>query len=106
MATATTFDQAWRQLLEKRYDLATLQLAADNQLAGRINAVHLRDWLGDIEPIVVTVCMFGSSESWEPQQAPRRWHSRAGGGAVHGIKTGDFEAAGQCARERSFLNWE
>jgi hypothetical protein len=43
MATATTFDQAWRQLLEKRYDLATLQLAADNQLAGRINAVHLRD---------------------------------------------------------------
>src|SRR5262249_19228162 len=32
--------------------------------------------------------MLGSSESWEPQQAPRRWHSRAGGGAVHSIKSG------------------
>src|SRR6185437_348437 len=36
-------------------------------------------------PIVVIVCMFGSSESWEPQQSPYPWHSRAGGGAVHSI---------------------
>src|SRR5215472_5630276 len=39
-------------------------------------------------PIVVIVCMFGSFESWEPQQAPHRCHSRAGGGAVHSIKSG------------------
>src|SRR6516164_6206873 len=31
--------------------------------------------------------VLGSSESWEPQQAPHRWHSRAGGGAVQGIKS-------------------
>jgi hypothetical protein len=27
----------------KRYDLATLQLAADNRLVGSINTVHLED---------------------------------------------------------------
>src|SRR5215471_7436807 len=33
--------------------------------------------------------MFSSSESWELQQHPRLWHSRAGGGAVHSINSGD-----------------
>src|SRR6266540_6601797 len=32
--------------------------------------------------------MFGSSESWGPQQHPHPWHFRAGGGAVHSIKSG------------------
>src|SRR6478672_9157447 len=36
-------------------------------------------------PIVVIICMASSSESWEPQQRPHPWHSRAGGGAVHSI---------------------
>jgi hypothetical protein len=36
-------NQAWRKLLEKRYDLATLQLPADNHLADSINAMHLKD---------------------------------------------------------------
>src|SRR5215831_3031249 len=36
-------NQAWRKLLEKRYDLATLQLPADNHLASSINAMHLKD---------------------------------------------------------------
>ena len=36
-------DQAWWQLLEKRYDLSTLQLPANNHLASSINAVHLKD---------------------------------------------------------------
>src|SRR5262249_25350768 len=36
--------------------------------------------------MVVIVCMFGSSESWGPQQHPCPWHFRAGGGAVHSIK--------------------
>jgi hypothetical protein len=26
-------------------------------------------------------------ESWEPQEPPHPWHSRAGGGAVHSIKS-------------------
>src|ERR1035437_7197437 len=42
-------NQARRQLLEERQDIATLQLAADDHLAGGINAVNLKDRLGDIE---------------------------------------------------------
>src|SRR6516162_10943224 len=37
--------------------------------------------------------MLSSSESWELQQAPRRWHSRAGGGAVHSIKSGHMQCS-------------
>src|SRR5215468_2434825 len=44
--------------------------------------------------------MLGSSESWEPQQAPRRWHSRAGGGAVHSIKSGLM----QCSKMQHSVN--
>src|SRR5271169_1789190 len=47
-------------------------------------------------PIVVIVCMTSSSESWEPQQRPHSWHSRAGGGAVHSIKSGHREPFGRC----------
>jgi hypothetical protein len=36
-------DQAWRQLLADSQDMATLQLAADDQLTACINAVHLKD---------------------------------------------------------------
>jgi hypothetical protein len=36
----------------------------------------------------VIACMFSSSKSWELQQHPRLWHSRAGGGAVHSIRSG------------------
>jgi hypothetical protein len=42
-------NQAWRQLLKERQDLATLQLAANNHLAGTINAMNLKDRLGDVE---------------------------------------------------------
>ena len=38
-------------------------------------------------PIVVTVCMDSFSESWEAQLLPQPWHSPAGGGAVHSIKS-------------------
>jgi hypothetical protein len=41
-------DQALRQLLEKRKDVATLQLAADDYLAAGINAVNLENRLGDV----------------------------------------------------------
>jgi hypothetical protein len=32
-------DQAWRQLLEERQDVAPLQLAADHHLASGINGI-------------------------------------------------------------------
>src|SRR6516225_4108400 len=40
--------------------------------------------------------MLGSSESWEPQQAPRRWHSRASRGAVHSINAGHVASVHYC----------
>src|SRR5207248_11788467 len=36
-------NQAWRQLLKERQDVATLQLATDDHPAGGINSVHLED---------------------------------------------------------------
>src|ERR1700756_342120 len=42
-------DQAWPQLLEESYDVAPLQLPADDDLTFRINAVDLENRLGDIE---------------------------------------------------------
>src|SRR4029077_20085461 len=42
-------DQAWRQLLEERQDVAALQLTADDHLASSINGMHLKDRLGDVE---------------------------------------------------------
>ena len=42
-------DQARRQLLKERKDIATLQLAADDYLAGGINSVNLEDRLGNVE---------------------------------------------------------
>jgi hypothetical protein len=40
-------DQTWRQLLEERQDIATLQLPANDHLSGSVNAVNLEDRLGD-----------------------------------------------------------
>jgi len=59
-------DQAWRQLLKERQNVATLQLTADDYLASSINAMDLDTDLAMSRPTVVTVCMFGSSDSWEP----------------------------------------
>jgi hypothetical protein len=42
-------DQTWWQLLEERQNRATLQLAADGHLASGINAVDLKDRLGDVQ---------------------------------------------------------
>jgi hypothetical protein len=38
-------NQARRQLLEERQDVSALQLAADDHLAFRVDAVHLKDRL-------------------------------------------------------------
>src|SRR6516162_6999591 len=40
--------------------------------------------------------MLGSSESWGPQQHPHPWHFRAGGGAVHSIKSRHSQCGRQC----------
>jgi hypothetical protein len=51
-------------ILEERNHMATLQLTADDYLFMRINAVHLKYRLGDIE----TDCcdrLRASSKSWE-----------------------------------------
>src|SRR6266705_4081225 len=42
-------NQAWLQLLEKRQDVAALQLTADEHLAFRVDAVDLKHRLCDIE---------------------------------------------------------
>jgi len=51
MRCRTSFDadQAWLQLLEARQHIATLQLTANNHLASSINAMNLKNRLGDIE---------------------------------------------------------
>src|SRR4029077_13585888 len=49
-------------------------------------------------PIVVTLCMLPSSESWSPQRRPPQWHLRAGGGAVHSIRSGIGLGGGAWAR--------
>jgi hypothetical protein len=42
-------NEARRKLRKKSQDLPTLQLAADNHLPGRINAMHLENRLRDVE---------------------------------------------------------
>ena len=51
-------------------NVAALDLTADDHIAFRIDAVDLKNRLAMPRPTVVTVCMFGSSESWEPLTAP------------------------------------
>jgi hypothetical protein len=58
-------DQTCWQLLKERNYLETLQLAANNHLVSVINAMNLKAGLAMSRPIVVTVCMDSSSESWE-----------------------------------------
>jgi hypothetical protein len=41
--------EAWRQLLEERQDIASLQLAADDHVAYRVNTVDLKNRLSDVE---------------------------------------------------------
>jgi hypothetical protein len=47
--TGLDTNQAWRQLLEERQHVTTLQLAADDHLTGGINSVDLENRLGDIK---------------------------------------------------------
>jgi hypothetical protein len=42
-------DEAWRQLLEECQDITSLQLAADDHLAFRVDAVVLKNRLRDVQ---------------------------------------------------------
>ena len=42
-------DQAWRQLLEEGQHIPPLELATENDIALRIDAVNLENRLGDVE---------------------------------------------------------
>jgi hypothetical protein len=59
-------NQTYWQFLEERQDGATLQLAADEHLAGASTPWTWKTDFAMSRPIVVTVCMDSSSESWEP----------------------------------------
>ena len=76
-------DQAGRQLPEERQDVATLQLTADDQLAGSINAMYLENRLGISKPIVVTVCMLAPPNRGSLSSTHIHGTHVPGGGAVH-----------------------
>src|SRR5262249_53763846 len=68
--------------------MPALQLTADDHLSRRIDAVDLKHRLGDVE----TDCR-DRLHAWLPITATApaaitQWHLRAGGGAVHSIKSG------------------
>ena len=93
---------SFRAEYQKQY---TAEIAYQPIWGGRYNNARDRDvltmtawpsastpwtWKTDFamsRPIVVTVCMGSSSESWEPQQRPHPWHCVPGGGAVHSIRS-------------------
>ena len=50
---------------KERQNVPTLQLAADDHLASRINAVHLKDRFGDVETDCRDRLHGCSSKSWE-----------------------------------------
>ena len=73
--------------LEELQHLATLQLPANDNLAG---ASMPWTWNTDFamsRPIVLIFSMGGSS-SWVPQEHRNVAHRDAGGGAVHSIRSG------------------
>src|SRR5215831_3209248 len=90
MRRSAGFDanEARRQLLKEWQNVSALELTTNDYITCRVNSVDLKKNLAISRPMVVIVCMFGSSESWGPQQHPRPWHFRAGAGAVHSIKCG------------------
>src|SRR5262245_65189171 len=93
MRRSAGFDanESRRQLLKEWQNVSALELTTNDYITCRVNSVDLKKRLAISRPMVVIVCMFGSSESWGPQQHPRPWHFRAGGGAVHSIKSGHMQ---------------
>jgi len=59
-------NEARRQLLKERQDVAPPQLTTDDHLAFGISAMDLKHRLGDVETDSRNRLHAGSSESWEP----------------------------------------
>src|SRR5262249_43022365 len=95
MRRSAGFDanEARRQLLKEWQNVSALELTTNDYITCRVNSVDLKKDLAISRPMVVTACMFGSSESWGPQQHPPPWHFRAGAGAVHSINSGRMQCS-------------
>src|SRR6516162_2005519 len=81
-------DEAWRQLLEECQDVTSLQLAPDDHLAYRVDAMDLKYRLRDVEtdrrdPVHAALLRIVVTPA-----ATTQWHLRAGGEAVHSIRSG------------------
>jgi len=87
MCTGLHTDQAKRQLLEERQNLAAPKLAADNRLARRINAVNLENGLRKIQTDRDNFCHRKAPS--QRFQKTALWHLDAGGGSrpQHQLRT-------------------
>src|SRR6202521_141732 len=90
--TGLDANETRRQLLEKRQNVAALQLTAYGHIAFRVDAMDLKNRLCDVE----TNCR-DRLHAWllrirSPHRRPLPWHLRAGGGAVHSINNGHWSA--------------
>jgi hypothetical protein len=88
IATGLDTNQARRQLLKELQDVTTLQLPAHHYLAGGINAMHLKDRFSDVETDGRNRLHDLAPPNRGSSAGTDSWHSRAGGGAVHSIKSG------------------
>ena len=70
-------NEARGKLLKERQDVAALQLTADEHVAFRVDAVHLKYRLRYVETDVVTACMMAPPN--RQLTAPHTMHRCAGG---------------------------
>src|SRR5450631_3530664 len=80
-------DQAWRQSLEERHNLAAAKLLSDDDLLGRVDAVNLKYVLGDIQTDRGNLHVDGSPHVIRLRRS-LYGTSMPGAGAVHHIKSG------------------
>src|SRR6516164_3989959 len=81
-------DDAWRQLLEECQDVTSLQLAPDDHLAYRVDAMDLKYRLRDVETDRRDTVHAALLRIVVTPAATTQWHLRAGGGTVHSITSG------------------
>src|SRR5215467_2632553 len=81
-------DKARRQLLKEWYNVPALELTANDYITCRVNSVNLKNRLRDIETDCRDSLHIWLLQPWGLQQHPHPWHFRAGGGAVHSIRSG------------------
>src|SRR4029453_14936069 len=72
-------DQAWRQSLEERRNLAAAKLVSADDLLGRVNAVNLKHVLGDIQTDRGNLHVDGSPDVIRLRRTTL-WHLDAGSG--------------------------